>query len=220
MLAKHKNINLIVLLGSLGRELSGEEPAGAFVWEGSDIDIATWDTSAEGFEKLKEDCNINTPHWLLGSFALYDPEGTLPQLKDEYGKWSVENRKKLTGYLWMQNLAIKRCALAFLEQDNIPEALWAARKAFELVLDITLLLDDFVPCTPKYDWHSLRKNLRATLVQLHTVDSGDKEAVNNAIIQADSDHWELKEELEEFLGVESIFDSPWGSIRFPIIRWL
>ena len=219
ILQKNEAVKLIMLLGSIGRELSGESLAGTAVWEGSDIDIAWWDSSTD-FEKMKTNWKKNTPHWLSGSIALYDPCNLLPELKAECAKWTIENRRKLTIHLWMENLAIKRCALTFLEQGNIPAALWSARKAFELVLDITLLLDNYVPCTPKYDWHCLRNEIRETLVTLHTVDWTDKKAARKAIIEADSRHWELKEPLEEFLGIESVFDPFWASTKFPILRWL
>ena len=219
ILHKNPDIRLIILHGSIGRELSREKPVGTVVWEGSDMDIACYDSSTD-FEELKAEWRSDTPHWLSGSVALYDPGNLLPQLKAECSKWSVENRKKIIGQLWMKNLGIKRCALAFLEQDNVPAALWAARKAFELVLDIGMLFDDFVPCTPKYDWHCLRRELKETLIKLHTVDSSDREAVENVIEEADNRHWELKEAVEEFLELDIAFHARYNYVRFPILRWL
>jgi len=221
MVRKDKSIRLIAVLGSVGKELSGEVPVGSTIWEDTDLDLVAW-TYATDFNELKAQWKECTPIWLSGAFALYDPDNLLPQLKAQCAKWGLGNRKKIVWDLWMRNLAIKRCAAMWVERKNIPAALWAARKAFEFVLDITLLLDNKVPCTPKYDLHCLRENIESTLLKLHTVQSTDAKAAEDAINEADGRHWELKEELEKFLNKKDIFDPPhWVSDpRFPIIKWL
>jgi hypothetical protein len=218
ILCKHKDIKLIILHGSVGRELSGDKQYGSVVCERSDIDLGCF--SLSDIKKLKTEWEKNTPHWLAGSIALYDPNNLLPELKAKYAKWNIEQRKKIIWHLWMETLSIKSSALLFLEKNDFPAALWASRKAYERVLDVTLLVDNFVPCTPKYDWHCLRKNIKRTLIKLHKVDIKDKKAVKRIIIEADNSHWRLKEELEKFLGKKHIFEGNWDSVRFPIIKWL
>lgn len=218
ILSKHKDIKLIILHGSIGRELSGDKQYGSVVCERSDIDIGYF--SLSDIRKMKIEWKKDTPHWLAGSIALYDPNNLLPELKAKYAKWDMEERKKIIWYLWMENLSIKKCALLFLDKGNLPAALWASRKAYERVLDLTLLLDGFVPCTPKYDWYCFRKKIKRTLVKLHKVDIKDKKAVKRVIIEADNSHWKLKGELEKFLEKKHIFEGEWNSVRFPIIKWL
>ena len=219
ILRGNRKIKLIVLLGSIARELSGDAPVGSVVWAGSDMDIVYWDESAD-FEEMKKDWRDDARHWLKGSFALYDPDGLLPVLKEECGKWSLAMRRKLVLNLWTQTLALKKSTLAFLEKDrNWAAALWSARKAYDLVLDVVLLLDDHVPGLPKSDWHELRPSIQKALENLHAVDAGNEEAVKAAIAEAEKIHWDLKEELEKFLGTPSIFELEWTHHRFPITKW-
>ncbi len=218
ILRERSGVCLIVLIGSVARELSGDRPLGSAVWEDTDLDIWAWERTE--LDALYAHWQHEPPHWLSGAIALYDPDNLLPGLLAECSHWRVPERRKLVRYLWMQNLAIKRSALLFLGQGNLPAALWAARKAFELVLDIRMLLDGEMPATPKYDWYVLPADARELLVRLHTVDSGDAGAVDRVVHEADDMHWRLKHEIEAFIGSQDIFAAPWDAVRFPIIRWL
>jgi len=68
LLRENDNIRLIILVGSIGRELSGEMPCGATVWEGSDIDLFWWDSDTD-IDQLKKTWKENSPHWLF-SFSV------------------------------------------------------------------------------------------------------------------------------------------------------
>ena len=199
-----ESIKSVLLTGSVAREYIGQTPLGSSIHSKSDLDFIIIQEGQEirGHECLdptndmpeihvkyysddviRAHLNSNPTYfdkfafWILSAHPMHDPGGIFTEYQEQFSSWELGARKQALRTLWDAAEGEVSNAFYFQENRGALFAVWSLRKAFDLMLDIGMIIDGEFRFSSRTDVLHYTPSQIETLSRIQLLNPNDSEGI-------------------------------------------